>query len=879
MWELSRVLPLGRISRRTHFLFAAVLLLASFLVGLFPNTAYAADASWQNSKLVYGGKEYVRVGTAQGNESHGLPEGTTIFAYTEPAVSGASNPTQKAHLIYFASGTDPTTATTASYQTFDFTPPNTFIKTGSSPASITIDPSGAVSTTATESDCKVDNGIGWIVCPVTNALADAMDFIYGVISSFLEVRPLQTTQDATLYKAWSYMRNFANIAFVIAFLIVIYSQVTGVGVSAYGIRKVLPRIVIAAILVNVSYWLCAIAVDLSNIFGASFQNIFSELRTGLSNNPNWNMQISWQEITAAVLSGFGGGLLGGYLLLSGTTIGGAVWMLIPVLLTVVLAALVALVILALRQGLIVILIVISPLAAVAYLLPNTESYAKKWGNLFQTMLVLFPIFSIIFGGSQLAGLLIIQNANNIVMVILGMAVQVAPLFVTPLIVKFSGTLLGRIAGMINNPNKGLIDRTRNWAKDRADVHRAKVQARPLDGRFGAARRMFGAAGRENARRKREWQKKNYTTTAEGNWLGTDVARGLREAEEYANNEKARMETFAERSVTRMKTTNGHRLQVADVNLRLEKLELDLAKTQGDVQFDNLRAETTQFNPLPPGALGQAALRAQSLTQESMVAARQLHTAQEEHRQDFAKALIRDDTLRQRAGGISEYGADSALAAAISADRKAYGQSVDEARQVTRHFNLSSEQRQELALGNAVRAVDSKNNVRVFTAQDIFAREAVIEDQIKTGTVEQAEQLIGLSGGALSQFKTTISSAVAEANLGAKTIYLGGSTINEIAKGTINSPDKLLGVAMDTLGKGKISARKLVDLDKDAVSTFLKAAQAIKSGNTQYATLTPAELSQGLQELKTTVAEAKADRTIRSGIAKNVAPLFDQIERL
>lgn len=822
MWELSKVLPLGRVSRRTSFLFAAVFLLASFLVSLFPNTAYAADASWQNNKIVYGGKEYVRVGTTQGNESHGLAEGTTIFAYTEPAVSGASNPTQKAHLIYFASGTDPTTATTASYQAFDFTPPNTFIKTGSSPTSITIDPSGAASTAATESDCKVDNGVGWIVCPVTNALADAMDFIYGVISSFLEVRPLQTTQDATLYKAWSYMRNFANVAFVIAFLIVIYSQVTGVGVSAYGIRKVLPRIVIAAILVNVSYWLCAIAVDLSNIFGASFQNIFSELRTGLSNNPNWNMQISWQEVTAAVLSGSAGGLLGGYLLLSGTTIGGAVWMLIPVLLTVVLAALVALVILALRQGLIVILIVVSPLAAVAYLLPNTESYAKKWGNLFQTMLVLFPIFSIVFGGSQLAGLLIIQNANNIIMVILGMAVQVAPLFVTPLIVKFSGTLLGRIAGMINNPNKGLIDRTRNWAKDRADVHRAKVQARPLTGKMGAMRRTFGAAGRENARRKREWQKKNYTTTAEGNWLGTDVARGLREAEEYANTHKSTQEAIAEAAVNRMRTTNGHRLQIGDINMRLAKLDVEVSKNEGDVQFENLRAPASALNTLPTQFANEAQ-QARAHTLGAAVVARQLQSAQMLQQRDLTHQFETDAALRQRAGGIDPAGAQRAFANAVSAQHKARAEIIDNANAVIEHTNLVDPQIVRLAQGVAQGGIDASADIR----------EAAIRKIASGGNVAAINELIetlDLSPSSDPNLRIALTEGLKKN--GARPKYVGFAKMGEINQGV---PGGLGATGLDemirsTIAAGKLSAEAILSQEADALT---RTAEAIRRNRASY----------------------------------------------
>ena len=77
-----------------------------------------------------------------------------------------------------------------------------------------------------------------------------------------------------------------------------------------------------------------------------------------------------------------------------------------------LVLLLVLLIMAARQALIVILIIISPLAFVCYLLPGTEKWFKKWRDLFFTMLVFFPAFAVIFGGAQLAGIIIIQNATG-----------------------------------------------------------------------------------------------------------------------------------------------------------------------------------------------------------------------------------------------------------------------------------------------------------------------------------------------------------------------------------------------------------------------------------------------------------------------------------
>ena len=71
--------------------------------------------------------------------------------------------------------------------------------------------------------------------------------------------------------------NAANIIFAIALAVVILSQITGFGVSNYGIKKMLPTLIMVAVLVNLSFFLCQLAVDVSNITGYGIKKIFVEL--------------------------------------------------------------------------------------------------------------------------------------------------------------------------------------------------------------------------------------------------------------------------------------------------------------------------------------------------------------------------------------------------------------------------------------------------------------------------------------------------------------------------------------------------------------------------------------------------------------------------
>ena len=264
------------------------------------------------------------------------------------------------------------------------------------------------SATGEKTTCAIA-AIGWIICPVMQAASKMVDGAYAIVSVLLEVQPLLSTnqggQSTGIYEAWSAMRNFANVAFVIAFLVIVFSQLTSIGISNYGIKKMLPRLIVAAILVNASFWVCAIAVDLSNIVGGTLNGL---LHNVAANNVSLNApsfstgQGGWQDITGKILAGTGITLVILYVELSA---------LLPAIVAGLIIIVSIFIILTIRQALIILLIVISPLAFVAYLLPNTESLFKKWREMLQTLLMLYPIIALIFGASALASKILIAASG------------------------------------------------------------------------------------------------------------------------------------------------------------------------------------------------------------------------------------------------------------------------------------------------------------------------------------------------------------------------------------------------------------------------------------------------------------------------------------
>jgi len=191
----------------------------------------------------------------------------------------------------------------------------------------------------------------------------AYDFIQ---SEFLEVQAENITDGSSVYKSWQVIRNIANIIFVILFLIVLFSQLTGFGISNYNIKKMLPRLIIVAVLVNISFLLCQFAVDVSNVLGYGLNSMF----TGIAPKVN----ASGGSVGSGIMSGL---LWTGIFATAISTVGTWLIPLLLALLSGVISVIFGGIILGLRQAGVIILIVIAPAAIVCYALSNSKNLFDK----------------------------------------------------------------------------------------------------------------------------------------------------------------------------------------------------------------------------------------------------------------------------------------------------------------------------------------------------------------------------------------------------------------------------------------------------------------------------------------------------------------------
>lgn len=456
-------------------------------------------------------------------------------------------------------------------------------------------------TTDGRSSCVIE-AIGWILCPAVNFLSSIADSSFDFLSdAFLATDPQAFNTTSSTYGAWQQIRNVANVIFVIGFIIIIFSQLTGMGVSNYGVKKTLPRLIIAAILVNISFFITQIAVDLSNILGYSIRDVFDAIARSASIDTAQNTTSSFAT---------GGGFAGvAGLILTGVVGAAALYALLSTFLPILLAAVIALAmilfILIARQAIIILLVVLAPLAFVALLLPNTERLFKLWRKMLTAMLLLFPIIALVFGASLLASKVLSNSfsghvdgdGSNVFGQIIAAAVLIIPLFVIPTILKKSldaVPMLGQMAGKLQsraNKNLGnkLGDSYKNSAWGRGRTARKAARQAYRDRKFaktitegGLQAKIAGAAAGGVG---------GLMKTKQGQYTQQALERAA-----IATNNKARSEDVDTAAALMLERHGNATTQIDDV---AKELEAAAASGDGDV----IKARAAQSILLRSGGKG------------------------------------------------------------------------------------------------------------------------------------------------------------------------------------------------------------------------------------------------------------------------------------
>ncbi|MBI4117601.1 MAG: hypothetical protein HY453_00765 [Parcubacteria group bacterium] len=303
---------------------------------------------------------------------------------------------------------------------------------------------------------------GWLIWVVTRLIGGALsNLLIPVLTTVASYNDFLSSTAVTL--GWIAARDVANSFFVVALLIIAFSTI--LRIEAYNYKKMLPKLILMAILVNFSRTIAGFFIDISQVIMLTFLNVLG---------PKWpshlislisDMKVSNDGFEPAVGSAPGA---------AANFIAATLFALFGTLFTSFILFWLVLVIigvLVMRVIMLWLLVALSPLPYVLSVIPGGESYGKKWWDMFTKYLIVGPVLAFFLwlsittitrtegyggtafqpkddpqGGQGLTKL----NSNTLTTFIVGIGMLVAGLMITGELGVAGGQWAGKLAESITS---------------------------------------------------------------------------------------------------------------------------------------------------------------------------------------------------------------------------------------------------------------------------------------------------------------------------------------------------------------------------------------------------------------------------------------------
>lgn len=307
--------------------------------------------------------------------------------------------------------------------------------------------------------CESGGGdLSWILCPLLRYADKFVSYLDNQINSLLTVPNsyFEGTNGENLRNTWVRIRNLAYIILIPIMLVMVISTALGFEfISAYTVKKSFPRFAAAVLFIALSYDLIRFLIILTNDVGTGILGLLTSSFGGGS-------------ITLASLFDAGGAndaifttaAIGAA---AGAVVLGSMGILISYAFVVGMALLVAFLALAFRQMFIIALLLLAPIAILAWIFPGNDKLWKTWWGTLSKLLLLFPLIMILVASGRVFAKLINEpEGSGLLETILKLTAYILPYFLIPATFKFAGGIFATVSGMANDKSRGLFDRNKKY---------------------------------------------------------------------------------------------------------------------------------------------------------------------------------------------------------------------------------------------------------------------------------------------------------------------------------------------------------------------------------------------------------------------------------
>lgn len=232
------------------------------------------------------------------------------------------------------------------------------------------------------------------IISVISWAATLMDLVVGtvitiVIKIFVSIAEYNNfINEDSIIDAWVIIRDLCNMFFILILLVIAFATI--LKIESYNAKKLLPKLLIMAVLINFSRTICGIFIDIGQVIMLTFISVLGD--TG----GDWINTLGVNNYMAAVSETKWSGELS----IPNTAMGLVLSFVFLIIALVVMVVL--LVVLVMRIVLLWIYIVLSPLAFLLMSFPQGQKYASQWWGEFSKQIIVGPVLAFFMWFSLMA---------------------------------------------------------------------------------------------------------------------------------------------------------------------------------------------------------------------------------------------------------------------------------------------------------------------------------------------------------------------------------------------------------------------------------------------------------------------------------------------
>jgi len=223
--------------------------------------------------------------------------------------------------------------------------------------------------------------VGWILAMILAVVVGCVGlfvlmfiFLLTLVSGYNNF-----TNSVAVIKGWTVVRDISNMFFIVVLLVIAFGTI--LKLENYQWKKLMPKLLVMAVLINFSKLFCGLLIDFSQVVMLTFVNAFKGGGGG-----SWVSFLGIGDSFSATGSGVGAVLDYDVVAIS----------LALALVRLIISGVVILIfvlILVMRIVMLWILVVLSPLAFLLSVFPMSQEYAKKWWTMFGKYLIVGPVLA------------------------------------------------------------------------------------------------------------------------------------------------------------------------------------------------------------------------------------------------------------------------------------------------------------------------------------------------------------------------------------------------------------------------------------------------------------------------------------------------------